>query len=497
VEPPNQRFILLPREGLFSGGGPAFEVLTRFPAVRSTEPPIQMRLANGGDQSVRVIDSVAENGPKLVEVDDSRRLRRFNNPRSPIRAVPLVEYHRPTPFVRPFGDVTTAIAGGLSTVTIECVDSVSALPVPDAQVVAFTDVAKRTGDDAVTGADGRALLELASTRIERTYVYPPAGYWGAFAAAIEAANPIRLLLTKVDLSYTDAVRHYYPNSNLDLLTGVNIGIIDTGCGPHSDLNIVGGRNTVTGEPANAFQDGGVHGTHVAGLIGAAGTPPSGLRGMAPGAPLHAYRVFPAGDGGATNYSVLKAMIAAAGDQCDIVNLSLGGGPFDDIVEEAIRDARNQGMLVVVAAGNDDRSAVSYPAAYSGATAVSALGRIGTFPAGSLEQSDVMLSPAGSDQDEFIAAFSNVGPQIAVTAPGVGVLSTLPGQGFGPMSGTSMAAPVAAGAAACLLSRDPVVFGMARTRARSDAIERLLLTSCVRRGFGAVFEGFGLPDPALV
>jgi len=141
--------------------------------------------------------------------------------------------------------------------------------------------------------------------------------------------------------------------------------------------------------------------------------------------------------------------------------------------------------------------VSYPAAYAGATAVSALGRIGTFPAGSLEQADVMASPAGSDPDEFIAAFSNVGPQIAVTAPGVGVLSTLPGQGFGPMSGTSMAAPVAAGAAACLLSRDPVIFGMARTRARSDAIERLLLATCVKRGFGAVFEGFGLPDPTAV
>jgi subtilisin len=496
MEPPNQRFIVLPREGLFSGGGPAFDVLSRFPVVHSTQSPVGMRLTNGSTQ-VRVIDSVAQNGPKLIEVDDPQTLRRYNNPRSPIRAVPLVEYHRPAPFVRPFGDVTSAIAGGLSLVTIECLDVVSGLPVPNAQVVAFTDFAGRAGADSVTDVNGRAPLELASTAIERIYVYPPAGYWGAFATAVDATGPIRLLLTPVDLSFIDAVRHYYPNSNLDLQAGVTIGIIDTGCGPHADLNIVGGRNTVTGEPATAFQDGGVHGTHVAGLIGAGGTPPTGLRGMAPGARLHAYRVFPAGDGGATNYSVLKAMIAAAGDQCDIVNLSLGGGPFDDIVEEAIRDARNQGMLVVIAAGNDDRGAVSYPAAYTGATAVSALGRVGTFPAGSLEQADVMLSPAGSDPDEFIAAFSNVGPQIAVTAPGVGVLSTLPGQLFGPMSGTSMAAPVAAGATACLLSRDPVLFGMARTRARSDAIERLLLTSCVKRGFGAVFEGFGLPDPALV
>jgi subtilisin len=497
MERPNQRFIVLPREGLFSGGGPAFDVLARFPAVRSTGAPIRMQLSNGGAQSVRVIDSVAGNGPKLIEVDDARPMRRFNNPRSPIRAIPLVEYHRPTPFLRPAGGITTAIAGGLSTVTIECIDSVSALPVPDALVVAFTDFAGRVGDDAATDASGRASLELSSTTIERIYIYPPAGYWGAFASAIEAVNPIHLLLTPVDLSFIDAVRYYYPKSNLNLQTGVTVGIIDTGCGPHADLRIVGGRNTVTGEPADDFQDGGSHGTHVAGLIGAGGTPPTGLRGMAPGVPLRAYRVFPAGDGGATNYSVLKAMIAAAEDRCDIVNLSLGGGPFDSIVEEAITDARNQGMLVVVAAGNDDRSAVSYPAAYTGATAVSALGRLGTFPAGSLEQADVMASPAGSDPDEFIAAFSNVGPQIAVTAPGVGVLSTLPGQGFGPMSGTSMAAPVAAGAAACLLSRDPVIFGMARTRARSDAMERLLLATCVKRGFGAVFEGFGLPDPTAV
>ena len=107
---------------------------------------------------------------------------------------------------------------------------------------------------------------------------------GAFATAVDATGPIRLLLTPVDLSFIDAVRHYYPNSNLDLQAGVTIGIIDTGCGPHADLNIVGGRNTVTGEPATAFQDGGLHGTHVAGLIGAGGTPPTGPGWTSPGTP---------------------------------------------------------------------------------------------------------------------------------------------------------------------------------------------------------------------
>ena len=66
-----------------------------------------------------------------------------------------------------------------------------------------------------------------------------------------------------------------------------------------------------------------------------------------------------------------------------------------------------------------------------------------------------------------------------------------------MSGTSMAAPVVAGSVACLLSRDAAVFGMGRNQARSNEIERLLQTSCSRRGFGRTYEGYGLPDPATV
>ncbi len=272
-------------------------------------------------------------------------------------------------------------------------------------------------------------------------------------------------------------------------------MIDTGCGPHTELNIIGGRNTVTGEPANDMADGHYHGTHVAGLIGARGSVPNKVRGVAPNAKLRSYRVFGAGVPGASNYAILKAMIFAASDGCDIVNLSLGGGPHNEIVEEALTDARNQGMLVVIAAGNDYRAAVSYPAAYPGATAVSAMGREGTFPPGSGDELQVVRPPYSTvDTKEFIAGFSNVGPLIAVTGPGVGTISTLPNDQYGPLSGTSMAAPAVAGVTACLLSQDAVVYGMPRNRARSDAIERLLQTSCTRRGFGSIYEGYGLPQP---
>ncbi len=309
------------------------------------------------------------------------------------------------------------------------------------------------------------------------------------------------MLTPVDLSHVDSVRHFYGNSNFNANAGVTVGILDTGVGPHSDLNIVHGQNTVTGEPAANWQDGHYHGTHVAGLVGANSLPPNGLRGVAPNVALHAYRVF--AQGGATNYAIMKAMIKAEGT-CDILNLSLGSEAsdtitgVDHIIMEAVQAAREDGMIVIVAAGNDGRKPVGSPASYPDAIAVSAMGVEGTFPTGSLEEKDIMRPPTSSQHNqEFIAAFSNIGPEISVTGPGVGTLSTLPSQKYGPLSGTSMAAPVVAGTVACLLSQNLNIVNMPRNRARSNAIERLLFTNCVKRYFGIDYEGFGLPDPSIV
>ena len=61
----------------------------------------------------------------------------------------------------------------------------------------------------------------------------------------------------------------------------------------------------------------------------------------------------------------------------------------------------------------------------------------------------------------------------------------------------MAAPIVAGAAASLLSQNPGIYNMPRNRARSDAIEQLLLVNCIKRGFGPKYEGHGMPDPEKV
>ena len=431
----------------------------------------------------------------LVELDEEAQLL-TNAAESPLRAVPLTVYQQPNPRLT----VTGSLPAVHTAFDVSVQDAQSGKPVNGVEIVAFDNFSSRTGSRGVTDASGRVSLAIAGTAIDRLYASAPAGYWGALVQnlTVTPSGTITISVEPVDLTYTDAVRHYYGSSKFQASTGVKIGIIDTGVGPHHDLNIAMGQNTVTGEPANNWQDPSGHGTHVAGLVGSRGQPPRGLRGVAPGVELYVFRVFGQNQtDGATNYAILKALMFAADSECDIVNLSLGGGPWDEIVEEAIADARNQGILVIAAAGNDRRRPVNFPAAHVGATAVSAMGREGMFPAGSLDEGEIQRPPYARHPEEFIAAFSNVGTKIDITAPGVGLLSTLPNNRFGPMSGTSMAAPVVAGVAACLLSRNPAIFEMPRNRTRSEAIERLLLSRCIRRGFGIASEGHGMPDPAIV
>ncbi|MEQ8882308.1 MAG: S8 family serine peptidase [Cyclobacteriaceae bacterium] len=485
------QYIILPRTELKASSGRAVDLLTRLPYASSMEPRRKavIEMDTGPATNMDIIDTTAEDGPKLVEMD-SETAQSLNDRSPHLRAVPLVQYAKPSPHLQ-----ANRGNSALSTVTIEITDAVSGAGIEGVYVVAFTNFTTKSGDGGKTDRNGQVQLQLNGTNIDRLYAYPVPNYWGGFYANLPIQSNIGIKLEPVTLPYTDSVRYYYNATQFTNSTGVKVGVIDTGVGPHPDISLVYGTNTVTGENANDYEDWDNHGTHVAGLIGANGL--NGLRGLAPGVEIHAYRVFGRNADHATNYAILKAMMKAAWDGCDIINLSLGGGPADTIVEEAIRDARNQGMLVVIAAGNDDRGNVNYPAAYPGATAISAMGREGTYPPNSLSEGDVLRPPHGNDSKEFIGSFSNIGSQIAVTAPGVGTLSTLPNGHYGPMSGTSMAAPVAAGAAACLLSNDMNIYQLNRDRGRSNAIEQLLQSNCDKRGFGLQYEGYGMPDPTVI
>src|SRR6266571_4281911 len=475
-QPAVQQFVLLPTRGLQARQPHSS------PAVRSAllflydhlqdpkvQPPAGVRLPLA---DMRVLDSIHADGAKLIEMrPEAASVLRASYPG--LRIVPVVYFY---PAVAPRQGIaavraktTKRVAGKL---TVEVLSGSGDGPVTGATVVAFTDFASRAGAAGTTDPNGRVSLALgaSSKKIDRLYIYAQRGFWGLLKRSFTLTNGMTFTLRAIDLS---------------------VGVIDTGIADHPDLTIAGGQNTVVGEAPSDYGDNGEgHGTHVAGIIAAHGTPPKGVRGVAPAVRLFSFRVFGKGQAGASNYAIAKAIDAAVRNNCDLINLSLGGGPVDEATKAAIADARNAGSIVIAAAGNDDRQPVSFPASDPLSIAVSALGRKGTYPADAVEAGDEMAPFAVSDSKDFIAAFSNVGPEIAFTGPGLGIISTFPG-GYAVLDGTSMACPAVTGVAARLLVAQKQILAMPRDSARSDAIAQFLLQAAKSLGLGVTFEGRGL------
>jgi subtilisin len=440
------------------------------------------------------VDQINENKAKLLEMTPEDALAmRWQLPGA--RLIP-VRYYRtalaPQPvIVQP---VKKAAAGPALRISLTIVSKKDGSPVPGANVIAFTDFAERIGAAGTTNAQGRVALSLggSSVRIQRLYVYPLRNLWGLLKKNVTLTSGDSFGLRPISFPFVDSLDQFYGAGAATDGSGVNVGVVDTGSGPHPDLVIAGGENTVPGESPTDFNDNGdLHGTHVAGIIAARGKAPTGRTGVAPGATVMSFRVFGKGADRASNFAIAKAIDRATTAKCDLINMSLGGGDPDEAITSAIADARAMGVAVIIAAGNDDHSPVSFPASDARAIAVSAMGRKGTFPTESTESGDVAKPFATTDAKSFIAAFSNIGPEIDVTGTGVGIVSTVPG-GYASMSGTSMACPAVTGFAARLLAKNPQVLKMRRDQARSDAIIQLLLASARLLGFGAEFEGHGLP-----
>ena len=204
--------------------------------------------------------------------------------------------------------------------------------------------------------------------------------------------------------------------------GVKVCIVDTGMDyKHPDLapHYKGGYNEVT-NTSDPMDDHG-HGTHVSGTVGAV-RDGKGVVGVAPEADLYAVKVLD--KNGSGQYSWIVAGIEwAVVNGMNVINMSLGGGSGTEALAQVMKKAKEAGVTVVCAAGNDS-GPVNYPAKYPEAIAVSA-----------------------SDSGDRLASFSSKGPEIHVIAPGVSITSCRKGGGVTSMSGTSMASPHVAGLAA--------------------------------------------------
>ena len=335
----------------------------------------------------------------------------------------------------------------------------------------------REGASDTTNAAGKASLSFgaSSIAIERLYVYPKLGYWGLFKQNVTLHSGQVEELRPITFPVSDLLDKIYGPGVLTDGDQVTVAVIDTGSGPHPDLNVAGGESTVLGDVKEDYHDNGdMHGTHVAGIIAARGTALNGRMGVAPGVTLYSYRVFERGKR-ASNFAIAKAIDRAAHQGCHLINMSLGGGSPDPVISSAIADARNMGAVVVVSAGNDGRKPVSFPANDPRAIAISAMGRIGTFPSDSVDASNVQSPFSTLNPNDFIASFSNIGLEIQLTGTGVGIISTVPG-GYAVMSGTSMACPAVVGCAARLLGHNLAIINQTADQSRSDAITRLLFAA---------------------
>lgn len=481
-----QRFILLPPRGTTTAAFPGNAHVGTF--MRSlTVSPARARAA----PTMKVIDSTHETGIKLVEMTPANVLA-LREREPGVRIVPEVFYElarapRPQILKKAVAGATPATAAARLSFVVRGTGA----PVARANVVAFTDYANGIGEQGTTRSNGTVQLKLRpKAQIERLYIYPLQDCWPMIFRNVQLPAPQPLALPAIDLATADALQFFRGKDPGADGSQVTVGILDTGCGPHPDLVIAGGRNTVVGEDAADYTDNDQHGTHVAGIVASKGASPAGMAGLAPMVSLRAYRVFPRG-GLASNYSIAKAIDSAVADGCDLINLSLGSqGPADPATSSAIADARAAGVAVFCASGNDGLPSVCQPAADARAAAVGCFGRTGLAPRGSVSAASLGLPLGKPDKANRMANFSNHGLEIDLAGPGVGVVSTVPNGGWAVMDGTSMACPAVVGMVARLLSANAGVRNMPRDQSRSDAILKMAFHAAAALGFGPQYEGHG-------
>ena len=332
--------------------------------------------------------------------------------------------------------------------------------VPGAWIVTLEPGASSKG---VADEHSRAL----GARVDHVYGHAVRGYAARMsdsAAARVAQDPrvasverdqvvtIAAQTTPTGIDRIDGELSSTVSGNGSGAVNVDVAVIDTGISAHPDLTIAGGVNCSNG---SSYSDGNGHGTHVAGTIGAKDDG-VGVVGVAPGARLWAVRVLN-NQGSGTRSSIMCGVdwVTARAGTIEVANMSLGGSGTDstcggsDSYHNAICRSVNAGVTYVVAAGNSGANAATYvPATYDEVITVSALSDFNGKPGGGAP------STCRADVDDTLADFSNYGADVDLIAPGVCILSTWRGGGYNTISGTSMASPHVAGAAALYEASNP-------------------------------------------
>lgn len=366
----------------------------------------------------------------------------------------------------------------------------------------------------LTDETGSAILTVVGGGVETIsaiYVKPEADYWEKFIVrpALKPDQDNTIQLRRLDETYPDFPRSGMVGWGQRMMgleqiawgltgRGVKIGIIDSGCdNTHPQLrNVKQGMDLTTenGDPNGWTNDAISHGTHCAGIIGATGSGSSGgsnaagIRGFAPEAEIHAFKVFPGG----RFSSLIEALDLCIERGIDVVNLSLGSDEVSELVTRKILEAQSRGVACIVAAGNSG-GPVQFPGNLPNVLTVSAIGKTGEYPEDTYH-AQTLDAQMPAINGIYPAKFSCHGPGIDVCAPGVAVVSCVAGGGYAAWDGTSMATPHITGLAALLLAHHPLFQGQLKMRSaeRVLALFQLIKASAVPCVADVQRGGAGVP-----
>ncbi len=372
----------------------------------------------------------------------------------------------------PAGQADQAIATLASRLDIQWVERVATVRKHEA-------AGTTTARPVVTGGApvrARLLYEPNDTRF--------ASQWGlvnstakpawAVAGAINSGTPVTVAVldTGIQLTHPDLINRLAPNTTW-------AKCLSSACTPYS-----------AAVSSTHPSDGDGHGTHVAGIIAAETDNGIGVAGVAGDRPvlIMPVQVLDA-DGNGTTDGVAAGVVWAVAKGAKVINLSLGSNQNTQAVNSAIDAAYSAGALVVASAGNcgglnytnndcSSQNEKDYPAAYAD-TGSNGNGKL--IPVAAIDSTNIVASY--STQQTYVATNG-------VAAPGTSILSTYLSSkgdfsGYGDLSGTSMAAPHVAGAAAVIWSTFPSI---TRDQVRTALRSSLLVTAAVSQNPNAYGAG---------
>lgn len=281
-------------------------------------------------------------------------------------------------------------------------------------------VAAMSGDPEIKSAEPHRHLEngegVRRTVADLDVAATPADFRNQTAAAIihAAAAHTRQSGQGITVAVLDTASELHHPETAGSMDGVGIDLV--GGNPTAEVS----ANGIDDDGDGLIDETDQHGTHVAGLVHLA----------APGARIFPIRVLEE-DGKGDAFTIAKGILRAIDVRADVINLSFGMTHDSRPVARAIEMAGDAGIVIVAAAGNRGTACVDFPAYRPEVMAVAAV-------------------------DDFLVKsdFSSYGAEVALSAPGNGLLSTYRALNYARWTGTSFATPLVAGAVALLRERYP-------------------------------------------